>query len=308
MNRVKQIFTFLAISLILCSTSVSAQAKLPSVISDNMVLQQQLDTLIWGCAMPGEKINVTASWDQRKLTTTADANGKWLVKLQTPQAGGVHTITINDKVLKNILIGEVWICSGQSDMWWPLSQTMNAEAEIAAANFPEIRLFYVAREFADEPKKNCYGKWTECHPQTAASFSAFAYFFGRELHQELGVPIGLIHTSWGGTKAEAWTKKQALKSDPYFEAVIDLGEPKEIHNISTGFFQAINSWVFFPRTVEYAVSQDGQNFQTIAALNSDVSDIQLSNLLNSCCAEARHDFRRELACINQYFFPHHIKK
>jgi sialate O-acetylesterase len=226
-NRAKQIITFLAISLILCSTFVSAQVELPAVISDNMVLQQQFEAPIWGWAKPGEKISVTASWDQKEVTTTADKDGKWMVKLETSKATTIpQTITINETVLKNILIGEVWICSGQSNMWWPLSQTMNADKEIAAANYPEIRLFYVAREFADEPKKNCYGKWTDCNPQTAANFSAVAYFFGRELHQQLGVPIGLIHTSWGGTPAEAWTRKEVLQSDPELAVYLKRFEEK----------------------------------------------------------------------------------
>jgi len=116
MPSAKRIFIFFLFSLILNFTIAFAQIEFPSVISDNMVLQQQLDVPIWGWTKPGEKVSVTASWDQRELTTTADANGKWLVKLQTPQAGGVHTITINDIVLKNILIGEVWVCSGQSNM------------------------------------------------------------------------------------------------------------------------------------------------------------------------------------------------
>lgn len=213
MKSAKRISIFFLFSIIFNNTLAYAQIELPSVISDNMVLQQQFEAPIWGWANPGEEISVTASWDQKEVKATADAYGKWMVTLKTPQSGGVYTITINEIVLKNILIGEVWICSGQSNMWWPLSQTMNAETEIAAANYPEIRLYYAAREFADEPKKNCYGKWTECDPQTAAAFSAVAYFFGRELYQELGVPIGLIHTSWGGTPAEAWTRKEVLQSD-----------------------------------------------------------------------------------------------
>jgi sialate O-acetylesterase len=228
-NREKQIFTFLAISLILCSTLVSAQVKLPSVISDNMVLQQQFEVPIWGWAKPGEKINVKASWDQHEITATAGSDGKWTVKLSTPKATNIpQSITINETVLENILIGEGWICSGQSNMWWPMSQNMNADKEIAAANYPEIRLFYVAREFADEPKKDCYGKWTECNPQTAASFSAVAYFFGRELRQQLGIPIGLIHTSWGGTPAEAWTRKEVLQSDPELAIYLKRFEEKVV--------------------------------------------------------------------------------
>jgi len=228
----KQISIVFIFYLLLNFTLAFAEIELPSVISDNMVLQQQFEAPIWGWAQPGETIRVTASWDQREITTTANVNGKWFVNLLTPQAGGVHSITINDIMLKNILIGEVWICSGQSNMWWPLSQTMDAETEIAAANFKEIRFFYVAREFADEPKKNCYGKWTDCNSQTVMGFSAVAYFFGRELQRELGVPIGLIHTSWGGTPAEAWTRKEVLQSDPElaiylkrFEEKIAAAEP-----------------------------------------------------------------------------------
>ncbi len=232
MRSVKRISIFFLFFLILNFPLAFAQIKLPSIISDNMILQQNFDASIWGWATPGEKVSVIASWDQKEITTTADANGKWLVKLATPQAGGTHTITINDTVLKNILIGEVWICSGQSNMQWTVKQSDNAEAEIAAANYPAIRLFYVAREFADEPKKNCYGKWTECNSQTASSFSAVAYFFGREVHWELRVPIGLIHTSWGGTPAEAWTRKEVLQADPElaiyskrFEEKIAVSEP-----------------------------------------------------------------------------------
>ena len=215
MSLAKRIFIFSAFCLFLNLTLAFAQIELPSVISENMVLQQQFEAPIWGWTKPGEKISVKASWDQKEITTTADEAGKWMVKLETPKATSTpQTITINETVLKNILIGEVWICSGQSNMQWSVQQSDNAEAEIAAANYPEMRLFYVARQFADEPKKDCYGKWTDCNPKSAAGFSAAAYFFGRELYQELGVPIGLIHTSWGGTPAEAWTRKEILASDP----------------------------------------------------------------------------------------------
>jgi len=227
MNRVKRISTLLTISLILFSSSIFAQIKLPSVISNNMVLQQQFEAPIWGWAKPDEKISVKASWDQKEITTTADRDGKWMVKLATPKAISIpQTITINETVLNDILIGEVWVCSGQSNMQWSVQQSANAEAEIAAAKYPEIRLFYVARQFADEPKKNCSGKWSECNPQIAANFSAVGYFFGRELYQKLGIPIGLIHTSWGGTPAEAWTRKEILASDPELAIYLTRFEEK----------------------------------------------------------------------------------
>ncbi|MFG0251257.1 MAG: sialate O-acetylesterase, partial [Phycisphaerales bacterium JB038] len=139
--------------------------------------------------------------------------------LDTPEAGGPYEIRIsgdNDLTLDNILIGEVWVCSGQSNMEWPMRKTDNAQQEIAAADYPEIRLFQVKRAVAMTPQDDCEGAWTECHPEAVAEFSAVAYFFGRKLHRELDVPIGLIHTSWGGTLCEAWTSVDTLASKRYF--------------------------------------------------------------------------------------------
>jgi sialate O-acetylesterase len=204
----------LAFIMIITISRAQSQIELPSFISDNMVLQQQSNVPLWGWATPGKLVHVKGSWDNKEVVSTVEANGKWMVTLNTPEAGGPFTLAINDFIIKNILIGEVWICSGQSNMQWSVSRSNNAEEEIKTANYNNIRLFYVAREYADEPKKDCYGKWAECTPHSAESFSAVAYFFGRELYQELNVPIGLIHTSWGGTPAEAWTRKEILKNDP----------------------------------------------------------------------------------------------
>jgi len=178
-----------------------------------MVLQQNSEVKIWGWADEKTLVSVTTSWDGKEYTATANDNRNWGVVITTPVAGGPHSIQINDIKLDNVMSGEVWICSGQSNMQWALSATYNAEAEISSARFPEIRLFYVARQYADEPKKDCYGSWKPCNPETAKSFSAVAYYFGKELHKNLNVPIGLIHTSWGGTPAEAWTRKDVLEND-----------------------------------------------------------------------------------------------
>ncbi len=207
-------------------TTANAQIELPSFISDNMVLQQQCDASIWGWADTGDKIVVKGSWDNREFITSADKNGKWTAILKTPEAGGPYTILINDFVINNVMIGEVWICSGQSNMQWAVAQSKNAEAEIAAADYPDIRFFYIAREFSDVPQKNCYGQWEKCTPQTSETFSAAAYFFGRELYKKLNIPIGLIHTSWGGTPAEAWTRKEILKSDQKLNVYIKRFENK----------------------------------------------------------------------------------
>ncbi len=191
-----------------------ADIKLPAVIGDNMVLQRNMDAPLWGWAAPDEDISVAPDWLDVPVATKAEPDGKWSVKIATPDAGGPHRITItgeNTLTLSNVMIGEVWICSGQSNMAWPLSATDDAERVIKAADCPQIRLFTVQPKFAATPQPDCGGRWIECGPESARRFSAVAYFFGRELHGKLDVPVGLINTSWGGTVAEAWTSASALR-------------------------------------------------------------------------------------------------
>jgi len=188
-----------------------------------MVLQQGKQASIWGWAEPGEKVAVSGSWQIGSWDTTADKDGKWMIKIEPPKAGGPYELIFKGKntiTIKNILVGEVWVCSGQSNMQWSVRQSANAEQEIAAANYPDIRLFTVERKPAEQPQSDCVGDWQLCSPQTVPGFSAVAYYFGRELHKELDVPVGLIHTSWGGTPAEAWTSKKTLESDPDFEPIL----------------------------------------------------------------------------------------
>jgi len=191
----------------------SAQVSLPALFCDNMVLQQDFSAPIWGWAEPGTEVIVSGSWSKAPAKSViADDEGNWKVTLSTASAGGPYQISINDVTIKNVMLGEVWICSGQSNMQWALESSENAEEEIPNADFPGIRLFYVARDNADEPSRNCYGKWELCEPISARSFSAVAYYFGKELHSQLNVPIGLIHVSWGGSSAQAWINRDVLKS------------------------------------------------------------------------------------------------
>ncbi|MBN1125059.1 MAG: hypothetical protein JXA82_08625 [Sedimentisphaerales bacterium] len=219
--------SFLSLFVILTLTlacALQAEVRLPSVIGSNMVLQQQTEAPIWGWAEPGEKISVRGNWQWFDVTTWASKDGSWLVKLPTPGAGGPYTVTIkgaNEIKLDNVLIGEVWVCSGQSNMQWTVKDSNNAQEEIAAAKYPNIRLFYVTRKVAQTPQNDCEGAWKECNPETIPGFSAAAYFFGRELHKELNIPIGLIHTSWGGTPAEAWTRRAILESDKDFMPIVE---------------------------------------------------------------------------------------
>jgi len=218
---------FSVILLILITAAISyADVKLPAVIADNMVLQQKTNAPIWGWADPGEKIAIATSWKKSAKTTTGK-DGKWKLKLKTPKAGGPYDITItgnNTIKLQNVLIGEVWICSGQSNMQWSMANTENAKKDIAAANKPNIRLFTVKREIADQPKDDCKGNWSQCSPETVAQFSAVAYFFGKHLNDELDIPIGLVNTSWGGTLAEAWTRKEILEKDKDFLPILQRHE------------------------------------------------------------------------------------
>ena len=212
------------------SLSVGADVELPAIIGDNMVLQRGMETPIWGMAEPGEWVSVVMG--DQQAATAADTEGKWMVKLHPLDAGGPFEITItatnetasNEITLHNILVGEVWACSGQSNMQWPVSRSVNAEQEIAESDYPMIRLFSVKRVVADEPLEDTEGSWVECGPETVGWFSAVGYFFGRALHRELGVPIGLIHTSWGGTPAESWTSKETLESDPVLRPVLTRWE------------------------------------------------------------------------------------
>jgi len=190
-----------------------AEVTLPAVFGDNMVLQQGREVTIWGWADPQEKITIDCNWRQRGWVTSGDNAGKWTIKIDPPEVGGPYKMTISGKNLieiNNILGGEVWLCSGQSNMEWPVAAAANAEREIKESNYPQIRLFTVARKAAAESQADCTGSWSVCGEQTVADFSAVGYFFGRELHEQLKVPIGLINSSWGGTPAEAWTNESWL--------------------------------------------------------------------------------------------------
>ena len=204
----------------------SAQIKMPSFISSNMVLQQKFEAPIWGWANPGTHIAITPSWSNTNYQTSADYNGNWSVKIKTPSAGGPYSIIINKDTLTNVMIGEVWVCSGQSNMQRAMYKTENAEEEIHNANYPDIRLFYAARDNARSPNKDVYGQWDECTPKVDSTFSAVAYYFGRALYKELHVPIGLLHFSWGGSTVQTWTNPEVLETTPEGRFFLERFEEK----------------------------------------------------------------------------------
>ena len=190
-----------------------ADIRLPAVVGDHMVLQRDLPLPIWGWADPGEEVNVT--FGEAKASATADASGKWRITLPAMKAGKALEMTLvgkNTIKLVDILIGEVWLGSGQSNMQWSVEVSDNAKSEIAAANFPDIRLFSVPLVPSGKPASDVNARWVACTPETVKGFSAVLFFFGRQLRQELDVPIGLINTSWGGTRIEPWTPPEGFAS------------------------------------------------------------------------------------------------
>lgn len=199
--------------LFLCSLSSGFAVSLPAIFGDHMVLQQNSEIVIWGWGKSLEEITVTPSWNGESISTVANADAEWRVTLQTPKAGGPYTITVkgyNTIILNDILLGEVWICSGQSNMEWSARAGIDNADQIEKANHPEIRFFNVKHRTADHPQLDLDGNWAVSTPESTIDFSAIAYFFGRELHKNLDVPIGLINSSWGGTPAEVWVHKDTI--------------------------------------------------------------------------------------------------
>ncbi|WP_304066978.1 sialate O-acetylesterase [Pedobacter glucosidilyticus] len=205
---------------IITHAEIFAEIKLSAIFNDNMVLQQMSKCAIWGKASKNTKVNITTSWNQKKYSTISAADGSWKVKVSTPVAGGPYQINISDGrtlTLKNILIGEVWVCSGQSNMQMPLkgfsNQPINGALEtIAFSENPQIRLFTVEKNSSLEQLDNFNGTWNLCEPQNVAEFSAVAYNFGLTLNKVLHIPIGLINISWGGTRIEPWIGEIGIKN------------------------------------------------------------------------------------------------
>lgn len=218
--------TLLLSALLLSCVWASAQVKLGPLFCDNMVMQQlTAKAPIWGEGTPGKAVTVTTSWDGASYTANANTKGRWQVAVSTPSAGGPYTVTISDGgkkpvVLRNVMIGEVWLCSGQSNMEMPVEgwgHVNNWQQEKADANHPDIRLLRVAMVTSKEPSDELVssnGGWQVCSPKSVANFSACAYFFGRDIAKYRNVPVGLIDCSWGGTIVEAWTSAEALQTLP----------------------------------------------------------------------------------------------
>src|SRR5262245_30929904 len=226
-------------------THALADVQLPGIISDHMLVQRDVPVRIFGKAQPGEAVSV--AFRGQTVQTVTDATGRWEAWLKPLTGGppaamtiqGANTITIAD-----VLVGDVWIGSGQSNMQWAVWQSDNADAEIAAAKFPQIRLFYVPRKTSSVPVEDVDAKWVVCSPETIKDFSAVLYYFGRQMHQDLKAPIGLIHSSWGGTPIASWISGPALMGNTRLEPFLSYWQNMILRfpENQSRYEQAVKKW------------------------------------------------------------------
>jgi sialate O-acetylesterase len=205
-------------------SSLQAEVTLPHIFGEHMVLQAERDNVpVWGKAAPNEKVTVTLG--DKSVETTAGADGKWIARLATPKAGGPFKLTVagtNKIEFNDVLVGEVWVASGQSNMEWTVAQSLNPQEEAKTAEYPQIRMIKVQHHAAHNgPQDDVNATWVVCSPSSVPNFSAAGYFFAREIHKELKVPVGIISTNWGGTLCEAWTSRAGLESDPDFAPILE---------------------------------------------------------------------------------------
>lgn len=237
----------LFIFAVCCVTTLSAQIKLSSIYTDNMVIKQNAEVPIWGWANASENIPIIASWSPKDtIHTQADANGKWIAYIKTPKADyRAHTIRCGSVVIDNVMLGEVWLCSGQSNMQWSVNHAiLNGEQEASNATYPNIRIYQVPLRGASTPQETMDATWKSCTPATMRNASAIGYFFSRYLHKELEVPVGIISSAWGGTPVEPWVPTEKFDEQMLKDCVTDTNMwrpnlPSQTYN------QMINPFVPF---------------------------------------------------------------
>jgi sialate O-acetylesterase len=274
--------------------------SLPEIFSDNMVLQQLSDVVIWGWAKSGETVVIKADWLDSEITIRVGDQGKWKTILKTPAAGGPFNIRLkgyNELTLKNILIGEVWLCSGQSNMEWSAQSGINNSAEeINSANYPEIRLFTVYNSTSLYPQDHFTGEWSVCTSETMKNFSVIAYLFARKLHKELGVPVGVINSSWGGTPAEAWMPEDFIQKDDFLREAAAKQKPVPWGPVESG--RIYNSMIspMVPFRIAGALWYQGE----ANTINAYAYKEMLKNLIESWRGRWGYDFPFYYAQIAPY--------
>ncbi|MCB9846610.1 MAG: 9-O-acetylesterase [Phycisphaeraceae bacterium] len=267
--------------------AASADVTLPSILSQGMVLQQQADVTLWGWADPGEHVTIRASWNEgAAISARTGEDGRWTAQIRTPAAGaGPQTILVsgghNDIRLDDVLLGEVWLCSGQSNMEWPLAACRRWYSEedfsslLSELGRLPIRQFDVVNSTAPSPNERCDGRWLASTPQNAPGMSAVAVFFARHLHERLGVPIGLVNATWGGTICEAWTSAEGLRDFPEFTPAVERNrlESRDPASAIRAYDEARAAWWNHLREVD-----PGSRDQAWAQANFDDSDWQTMDL------------------------------
>ncbi len=265
------------ILFILFAQTALGKVELPAVIADNMVLQQQSQVELWGKATADDEVTVVTSWNKRQYSTQSDASGRWKITIQTPQAGGPYAITFNDGsalTITNILIGEVWVCSGQSNMeiymrGYTNQPVLRSNEILMHANNSQLRLFHIERNISNVPLVDCDGAWQLSSPQSAATFSAVGFQFAMKLQKLLGVPVGIIEAAWGGTPIEAWMTNKSLQSFP--SVVIPTAENKIKANSDTAtclFNAMINPIVGYG--IKGFIWYQGENNRTNPSMYKDL--------------------------------------
>jgi len=215
----------LIVALVACLFPVigNAELKTPAIFGDGMVLQRGMEIPVWGWAEPGTKVSV--HFREQASEATTDENGKWKAVLKSEQVGEPGTLSVKaaDEVLtfKDVLVGEVWVCSGQSNMAMTVNRSIDGDLEALSADYPEIRLFKVPLKVATSPQSDVAAQWVPCTPETAPTTTAVGFYFCRQLHHALGVPVGLVQTAWGGTRAEAWTSPDAMAKTEELKPILD---------------------------------------------------------------------------------------
>ena len=206
----------MVLSVMAVCLTASADVRLPQIFGDNMILQQKTSNAVWGFAEPGEKVTVKASWGS-EVRAVADKIGHWKILLKTPGHGTGYRLTVQGKntlTVRNVAIGEVWLCAGQSNMGWSLSAVFDGAKDAASANYPNLRIFRSERKHSHQPQKDCVAKWAPCAPDSAATCSAVSFYFARKLHQELKIPIGVVVQPYAGTPIEGWMPREIQMNDP----------------------------------------------------------------------------------------------
>jgi sialate O-acetylesterase len=271
---VKSVVATLLVFIVTAAAYGQGFAGMPSIFSDNMILQQKTGAPFWGKSKVDGELKITASWGAEAKTKVVKGEA-WMVKLKTPKAGGPYEVKIkigdSSYAFKNVLIGEVWVCSGQSNMemplegWQPKDTIRGGFMTIQNSANPNIRLFSVTRTFSNKRQENCPGVWAECAPATVAKFSATAYYFGKKLYDELKIPVGLIHTSWGGTAVESWISADYLKEMSAYKPVIDkLGDcDKEIEKQT--------AWLNEHKTIDESAKTGNDKWENLEFEDADCS-------------------------------------